>query len=590
MLRRMTQYEYQNTMTDLLGIDFDFTTGMPPDERARTGLRNDATTMRFTTEHLQHDMDTARRALDLAIVAEKPEKVPFDVSVTDNKTAAYVSLADKSGPEAWVPFERGLLRIRIKARPLDDETHVLGVALGRVGDRLFDLRLVSLTDLRGRRAAPSSPPAGDVVLGAWHAVGPFPGGFDDALEPERNPVDLKQVFTVTDKAAGGDVQRGWVPRRDLFEGGRPRKLPVGKGNCIYLARTITCVDERSLSVEMCSQEGIRGWLNGTQVLAEGEGRSVQKPHKVAVDLRKGENQLLVKVHAKANPATLFRFACEGVAPPPEYELQEFVFDVEMANCPKPRRGTRNRPLMVTAWDANDLPFRRMLSMNDNNSGYSQPDPTGFDIESFEVEGPVTDPWPPTSHARIFGAPPADGDETVHAREILFRFMRRAWRRPIAKAELGAMVQLYEGQRAGLGFVAAVRETLVAVLTSPSFIFLVEPAAESKPVPLTDHELATRLSYFLWSTMPDEKLSGLADSGMLRNPAVLRRTVAEMLRDARVANFVRHFTLQWLKLDTVEKVAVDNGIYQGYQPDLATDMVEETVEMRGHFLLIGPDKT
>jgi hypothetical protein len=330
-----------------------------------------------------------------------------------------------------------------------------------------------------------------------------------------------------------------------------------------------------------SRDGLRVWLEGKEVLADGEGRGLKGghavPHKIAIDLKKGDNRLLVKVPSKRFASAAFSFACAGDAPPPEYELQEFVFDVEMANSPKPQRGrTRNRPMMLTAWDANALPFRQMLSMNDNNSGYSQPDPTGFDIESFEVEGPV---WPPPSHARIVGTPPADGGETAHAREILARFMRRAWRRPIDKAELDALVAVYERHRAGMEFVAAVRESLVAVLTSPNFIFLVEPAAEgSATVALTDHELATRLSYFLWGTMPDEKLSRLADSGTLRDPSVLRRTVAEMLQDERVANFVRHFTLQWLKLDTVEKIAVDQGIYGGYRPDLVTDMVEETLHV------------
>ncbi len=169
------------------------------------------------------------------------------------------------------------------------------------------------------------------------------------------------------------------------------------------------------------------------------------------------------------------------------------------------------------------------------------------IESIEVEGPIQKDWPPPSHKALFFA----GDERqdiAYAREIFTKFLPRAYRRPVTKDEIEAIVLVVQTgmQKSKLGFRDAMRLGLQRVLCSPGFLFLQEPAgANPQARPLTDHERATRLSYFLWSTMPDDELFSLAAQGKLKDavPAQVKR----MLADPKADQFVRNFAGQWLSV-------------------------------------------
>ena len=168
------------------------------------------------------------------------------------------------------------------------------------------------------------------------------------------------------------------------------------------------------------------------------------------------------------------------------------------------------------------------------------------IESIEVEGPIQKEWPPPSHRLIFG-----GDkEQTDVREIVARLLPRAYRRPVTKEEIDAIVTtVKEAQTTGkLSFHEAMRTGLQRVLCAPSFLFLGEPAgANAKPRPLTDHELASRLSYYLWSTMPDDELFALADAGKLREKGAVAGQVKRMLVDPKADQFVKNFAGQWLSV-------------------------------------------
>ncbi len=175
---------------------------------------------------------------------------------------------------------------------------------------------------------------------------------------------------------------------------------------------------------------------------------------------------------------------------------------------------------------------------------SENPPTLF-VDWFEVSGPVAREWPPASHETIFFA----GDkreDTDYVREIVARLLRRAYRRPVSRAEIDGVVELVEEAReTGTGLHDAVRLGLARVLCSPGFLFIQEPAVGEKPRELTDYELASRLSYFLWSSMPDETLFKLAESGQLHDPQTLLEQVDRMLDDPKSAAFVEGFAGQWL---------------------------------------------
>lgn len=172
-------------------------------------------------------------------------------------------------------------------------------------------------------------------------------------------------------------------------------------------------------------------------------------------------------------------------------------------------------------------------------------------------------------------PPADATPQLVA-EHLQRFAERAWRRPVKEEELEGYLQSYRGEReAGEEANDAYRVALQGVLTSRNFIYLVEGAPVAREH-LTDWELASRLSYFLWSSMPDNALFTAASGGNLHGDG-LRKEVDRMLTDSRSNRFINDFSRQWLQLHRVGMFPPDKKLYPGYDDWLETSMRAEPVE-------------
>ena len=172
-------------------------------------------------------------------------------------------------------------------------------------------------------------------------------------------------------------------------------------------------------------------------------------------------------------------------------------------------------------------------------------------------------------------PPEDAKPEVVA-EHLQRFAERAWRRPVEKEELAEYLQSYRGEReAGEKMADAYRVALQGVLTSRHFIYIVEgdPVARER---LTDSELATRLSYFLWSSMPDEALFSAAKGGQLSGDG-LKKEVDRMLADSKASRFIDDFARQWLQLHRVGMFPPDKKLYPTYDAWLEESMRSEPVE-------------
>lgn len=199
------------------------------------------------------------------------------------------------------------------------------------------------------------------------------------------------------------------------------------------------------------------------------------------------------------------------------------------------------------------------------------------IHKVVYEAPWYETWPPTSHTRIlFPSPQRASDERGYARAVIERFMKRAYRRPVTSAEVDDLMRVFDAYRPNVeSLELAMREVLPEILVAPEFLFLLEPTGDTTRQPLTDHELATRLSYLLWSTMPDDSLSESASSGQLRDDAFVEKTVRQMLDDDRSWNFVEHFTDQWLKLDELNRIAVNPDYYPDFDNRLKHDMRQET---------------
>ena len=206
------------------------------------------------------------------------------------------------------------------------------------------------------------------------------------------------------------------------------------------------------------------------------------------------------------------------------------------------------------------------------------------VESVEFKAPAYSSWPPEHHARLVPAlPAADGDELRIVHDVLGRFVRQAYRRPSRSADLDPMVRFYRKVRPTVdSFEEALRETLAMVLISPDFLYRIEASGGSAGR-LTDYELASRLSYFLWATMPDERLMSLADDGRLDDEDTLRAEALRMLEHPNSSAFVEQFSDQWLDLGGVDRIAVNPNYYPDFDPSLKADMRRETQQYFGTVL-------
>lgn len=207
----------------------------------------------------------------------------------------------------------------------------------------------------------------------------------------------------------------------------------------------------------------------------------------------------------------------------------------------------------------------------------------------ELEGPLYDSWPPNSHRKILIDSPNRGEnnEEAYAGDVLAHFMRRAYRRPLRDGELEPKLKLFrEARQDRAPFEEAIKSPLIAVLSSPHFLFLVEAGSEGDRDTtrlLNDFELATRLSYFLSSGMPDDELARVAEQGKLTNPLELIAQADRMLAHRRSGEFVKNFAGQWLKLRDVGANPPAQMVFAEYDDHLEVSMRGESEAFFSHVL-------
>ena len=230
---------------------------------------------------------------------------------------------------------------------------------------------------------------------------------------------------------------------------------------------------------------------------------------------------------------------------------------------------------------------------------------GLAVQFIEVEGPLNEIWPPESHRRLFGDMPqkkfpiynfsdrvevVSDEPLVDAERILTKFARRAFRRTVNPEDVAPFVAIVKAKLdGGYTFELAMRAALKGVLISPEFLFLRE-----RPGRLDDFALANRLSYFLWSTMPDDELFELAESNpkrergaavtdtpaltrrvTLSDPDVLRQQVERMLAHPKAEQFTTNFVGQWLGLREIDATEPSHLVYPEFDHLLKVSMIRET---------------
>ena len=233
-----------------------------------------------------------------------------------------------------------------------------------------------------------------------------------------------------------------------------------------------------------------------------------------------------------------------------------------------------------------LPYGLQNAQTVHKIGADNYKDAGLAVQWIDVEGPLHDSWPPESHRRIFGdlpqksAPSFNFSKRVEvdsknpdadAERIIRAFARRAFRRSVTDDDIKPFIKLVKARLAAKHtFEQAVRVGLMGVMVSPNFLFLREKAGK-----LDNFALASRLSYFLWSTMPDEELLTLAEQNKLSQPATLRLQVERMLKHPKATAFTENFVSQWLNLRDIDATIPSHILYPEYDDMLKASMLKET---------------
>ena len=255
------------------------------------------------------------------------------------------------------------------------------------------------------------------------------------------------------------------------------------------------------------------------------------------------------------------------------------------------RATQDKPAVYEA-DIEPSAGTRTVSVSFVNDYYMPQDPNprnrdrNLFVSSLEIVAPSAGVQLPASHRRIVFVQPEKGKEREAASKILGQFARRAYRRPVSQDEVGSLLRIFDlAGREKEPFERGIQLGMQAALTSPHFLFRVESSGmlkspvtlegqKSKVRNLSSHEIASRLSYFLWSSMPDEELMALADKNALQSSATLLAQVRRMLKDPKAKALAENFASQWLHLRKLDTISPDPKF--GFDEVLRAAMRQETL--------------
>lgn len=478
--RRMTRYEYNYALQDLLGIDVDFASDLPPDPISPDGFENTSETLQITGEQYARYLQLNRNALNRATISgDRPEVLYWGVSVQAAATRKFKEF-ENAKKEAWK--QTAAQKKRAKQRGTRDGFY-------------------------------RNKTTGKTVPATW--------SYQRATEAwtpttTRTAVPEHSEFVAV------------IPGRKRIVVELGNRLP-DKGTMRVRVRASRASDKDKTAPRLALEFGWQG----------------DQDQRANFRISSGDQTI------SASPD----------------EPKFYEWDIPLSEI-LPRNPVRKTEVPGNA-GTNPSEYIRLYNAST----------TDLQFDYVEVSAPVYEEWPPQSHRGIFIDSENSDDEQAYAREIVSRFMRRAWRRDVTDAEVDLQMQLYgRVRRICSSFEQAVVETLTAVLSSPRFLYLVqtdlsEKETDRKP---DDFMVATRLSMFLWCSVPDDELLDLAASRQLTDPDVLDGQVKRLLADPRHERFSKHFVRQWLNMAPLEFVNINKKAYPDFDDSLMEAMQQEPI--------------
>ena len=448
--RRLTKYEYNYALQDLLGLPYPLADKLPPESKSEDGFKNSSELLQMSAMQFETYREIGLKALKRATVSgERPSPVTYIISMQEEMNKA----TSGKDPKTFDKNEKSYDKHKNQQHLLNRET---GTGIQFSGGKSMP---------RPEATAGQTPPVSPVVL----------------VLPRSNELKL-----------------------DL-----DRFLP----------------DEGTMRVRIRA------------------GRSTMNPDEYA-SLR-----LIFSAHT-SNNANFSQVISDRDMPVTESaDNPQFVtFDIPLGDI------QRNPFRKLTTTFPRRDEFLHIHNVSNASGGE---DRLHVLISHIEISAPFYEQWPPKTHTDIFFESTNKGNEEVYGREVLNRFLRRVWRRPVTAQEVDQFMALFANYRPGFAtFEDAMVEVLATALATPEFLYLtqrVTAEGAEAPARISDLEFASRLSVFLWSSIPDDELLKLAEQGKLREPPVLKDQVQRMLADPRSRRFSQNFVEQWLGMDRLNSV-------------------------------------
>ena len=476
--RRLTKYEYNYALQDLLGLPYALANKLPPETASEDGFKNSSELLQMSVMQFETYRELGRKALKRATVSgERPQAVTYD--------------------------------------PFTGQSNFSTV----IGDRPQAVTYIISTQEEMDKAK---------------GYGKDAKAFDKSEESfgrHRNQQHLfhRETGKGIQFSGGNSMPIKSMPKAEALAG----KEPAVSAVVLVLPRS----NELKLDLDrFLPDEGIMR----VRIRA---GRSTMNPDEYA-SLR-----LIFSAHT-SNNANFSQTVSERDIP-----VTASADDPQWIHFDIPLSDIQRNPFrkLTTTFPRRD----EFLHIHNVSNAHGAEEPLQVLIDHIEISAPFYEQWPPKTHTDIFSESANKSDEQVYGREVLNRFLKRVWRRPVTSPEVDQFMALFAKYRPGFAtFEDAMVEVLATALATPEFLYLTQrvTAEETKSsARISELEFASRLSMFLWSSIPDDELLKLAEQGKLREPEVLAAQIKRLLADPRSRRFSQNFVEQWLSLERMNSV-------------------------------------
>ncbi|QDT08988.1 DUF1592 domain-containing protein [Stieleria marina] len=518
--RRLTRYEYNYAMQDLLGLPWNFAKDLPPDAHSDDGFQNSSEMLHMSVQQLETYRQLARTSLRRATMpstssGKRPPVIRWGISMEEAanrewpKQTKQLDEIKKKFADDPEKQKQEIDRLQASFKTPPNGPHYRELSSGRIA------------------------PAKWAYNGAHYAFAPL----ENAFAASENENIAQRNKNSQQDAVGSDDALQLPESFDhvaVIPSGRRQYLTVELGDQVPSAGTMRVrVRASRVSADPLRVPSLQLQF-GFQ--ASNEGRAV---------VRVSDADTPINADSDAPQIYQWEFPLGEI-----YPRNSFRTVSKMGDLPSPSE------------------YIRLVNSSVPQGGHG-----AIQIDYVEVTAPLYESWPTQSHQTLFFESKIQDDEATYAREILTAFLSKAWRRKVSSAEVDAKVELFDVMRSECeSFEDTMVEALATVLSSPHFLYVITEDSEDSSL-LLGHDLAMRLSLFLWSSVPDQLLLDLADSGELCDTEVLLQQVDRMLADPRSERFAKHYVHQWLDMQLLDFLAVDKNT----DPLLKEAMQAEPIE-------------